>query len=442
MAKQTIGIGTLANDGTGDPLRTAFDKVNDNFTEVYDAISNKGTDVFVVNAADNSIDGSVGVCFIAGGRAEDPNIIGSTGKPVRNDLTPTGWSNDTAYVSGSASVATIGGGYDHVNNQSAGTICGGGHNFIKYNADGHSTIVGGSYNIIAGARSFIGGGRGNAIDSSTAFGVVVGGDDNELLNGDDGFIGGGRLNEISSSNCVVAGGRNNRVSGQYGVIVGGDDNQVSGLYGGIASGLSNVVSGNYSFVHGRSNTVSASDSAAFGHTNTVSHASSLAFGKDAQSRAEGTLTFSPGKVVELGDAQSSSWCTRVRTTNATVTNVSPTMAMPAGKIVAGTFKVMLIAMRDGSADANNDANYAQSSYQLEGGFHWDGTNGLFYDASGTTALGTSPTRNLTAIRDNITIATPPQLRLSAGSLRVAVTGIASTTINWVIRFDLVTTLVS
>ena len=35
MAKQTIGIGTAANDGTGDPLRTAFDKINDNFTELY-----------------------------------------------------------------------------------------------------------------------------------------------------------------------------------------------------------------------------------------------------------------------------------------------------------------------------------------------------------------------------------------------------------------------
>lgn len=35
MAKQLVGIGTTANDGTGDPLRTAFDKVNDNFNEVY-----------------------------------------------------------------------------------------------------------------------------------------------------------------------------------------------------------------------------------------------------------------------------------------------------------------------------------------------------------------------------------------------------------------------
>ena len=35
MAQQTINIGTVANDGTGDPLRTAFDKVNDNFNELY-----------------------------------------------------------------------------------------------------------------------------------------------------------------------------------------------------------------------------------------------------------------------------------------------------------------------------------------------------------------------------------------------------------------------
>lgn len=36
MAKQVINIGTAANDGTGDALRTAFNKSNDNFTELYD----------------------------------------------------------------------------------------------------------------------------------------------------------------------------------------------------------------------------------------------------------------------------------------------------------------------------------------------------------------------------------------------------------------------
>ncbi len=35
MSKQTINIGTTANDGSGDELRVAFDKINDNFNELY-----------------------------------------------------------------------------------------------------------------------------------------------------------------------------------------------------------------------------------------------------------------------------------------------------------------------------------------------------------------------------------------------------------------------
>ena len=44
MAKQTVNLGSSANDGTGDPLRTAFDKINDNFDEVY-AASATGTNI-------------------------------------------------------------------------------------------------------------------------------------------------------------------------------------------------------------------------------------------------------------------------------------------------------------------------------------------------------------------------------------------------------------
>lgn len=37
MAKQTINIGTAPNASDGDPLRTAFAKINSNFDEVYTA---------------------------------------------------------------------------------------------------------------------------------------------------------------------------------------------------------------------------------------------------------------------------------------------------------------------------------------------------------------------------------------------------------------------
>jgi|694.fasta_scaffold130161_2 hypothetical protein len=41
MPKQVIGIGLAVNDGTGDPLRTAFTKTNANFTELYDSVATK-----------------------------------------------------------------------------------------------------------------------------------------------------------------------------------------------------------------------------------------------------------------------------------------------------------------------------------------------------------------------------------------------------------------
>jgi Chaperone of endosialidase len=42
MSKQTINIGSAANDGTGDPLRTAFQKCNGNFDELYVGIDLSG----------------------------------------------------------------------------------------------------------------------------------------------------------------------------------------------------------------------------------------------------------------------------------------------------------------------------------------------------------------------------------------------------------------
>jgi len=35
MVQQVLNVGSTANDGTGDPLRSAFIKVNQNFTELY-----------------------------------------------------------------------------------------------------------------------------------------------------------------------------------------------------------------------------------------------------------------------------------------------------------------------------------------------------------------------------------------------------------------------
>jgi len=59
MTKQTINIGTSVNKGDGDPLRTAFTKINENFTELYN--STGGLDLSnitesIIPSVDNSYD--------------------------------------------------------------------------------------------------------------------------------------------------------------------------------------------------------------------------------------------------------------------------------------------------------------------------------------------------------------------------------------------------
>jgi len=44
MAKEIIDIGLVSGDNTGDPIRVSFDKVNNNFDEVYTA-GPVGTDI-------------------------------------------------------------------------------------------------------------------------------------------------------------------------------------------------------------------------------------------------------------------------------------------------------------------------------------------------------------------------------------------------------------
>ena len=56
MAKQLIGIGQAPNDGNGDPLRIAFDKVNDNFNEVYFALGTTGQSVISLFDSNGNLD--------------------------------------------------------------------------------------------------------------------------------------------------------------------------------------------------------------------------------------------------------------------------------------------------------------------------------------------------------------------------------------------------
>lgn len=124
MAKQTIGIGTTANDGTGDPLRDAFDKVNDNFDEVYSAFtfaSNNATvanNVLIGNSTVNSVANSTTVS-ISNSTSEVTATSGSI--LVGNSTVNTTANSSTIVVSNSTSSITVSEGTITVGNSTVNT---------------------------------------------------------------------------------------------------------------------------------------------------------------------------------------------------------------------------------------------------------------------------------------------------------------------------------
>ena len=58
MTKQVINVGASPNSKSGDPLRTAFTKINENFTELY-------TELYTVPATSKGAVGDVAGTFAA-----------------------------------------------------------------------------------------------------------------------------------------------------------------------------------------------------------------------------------------------------------------------------------------------------------------------------------------------------------------------------------------
>lgn len=87
MAQQTINTGTSVNKGDGDPLRTAFTKINENFTELYTTVGSSLTSGGALNGdltgsvfADDStllVDGVNGTILAANLSGALPAIDGS-----------------------------------------------------------------------------------------------------------------------------------------------------------------------------------------------------------------------------------------------------------------------------------------------------------------------------------------------------------------------------
>ena len=72
MAKQLVNLGSVPNDGTGDPLRTSFNKTNDNFNEIYTTFGD-GSTLSAGNISANYAN-VAGVATVAQGIIGAPNL--------------------------------------------------------------------------------------------------------------------------------------------------------------------------------------------------------------------------------------------------------------------------------------------------------------------------------------------------------------------------------
>lgn len=97
MAQQVLNIGSNANDGTGDNLRAAMIKVNENFTEVYaapgvsDTLTFSGNEITAVRSNDDIVfkPAGTGAVSFPALRIDDNNIVGTRSNDDIN-LLPSG----------------------------------------------------------------------------------------------------------------------------------------------------------------------------------------------------------------------------------------------------------------------------------------------------------------------------------------------------------------
>ena len=104
MAKQSINIGSSANDGQGDALRTAFDKVNDNFTDLYEGGTNNVNVVTI--GKDTAVGGAITLTGSAVSQSGNTFTIntsagqGNSGAIQYNNGGAVAGANDVIYASG------------------------------------------------------------------------------------------------------------------------------------------------------------------------------------------------------------------------------------------------------------------------------------------------------------------------------------------------------
>jgi hypothetical protein len=424
----------ITNGEIGSSVRTKLNEI----ISVANQFSFENSDRNItVRPAINYIEPTVKIAVIAGGgdTGSSTRPYESAGATNRNEI-----GANASYSAGTANYATISGGYDHRNDQLAGTIAGGGHNLLNYEGN-HGTISGGSLNSVLGASNYsvVSGGTLNTIgqDGAALHAVIAGGNSNLIRQGNNNIIGGGLQNNISggAARSVVAGGVLNTItsSAADNTISGGSTNSITGtaVAATIAGGETNTTAANRSFIGGGREISIASGaqySAATGDRVNVSAAGqySFSFGQRTSAIVLGSLNGTGrdfGSVV--GSCQFTTFVVGRQTTDGTLTQLtsagSSTFPVPPENS-AWSGRITVIGRERGTT------NVAMWSWDFG-----------ISKATGNIVIkygGTAPT----ALVDDITVDAVPAITSGTSTFRIAVTGKAATSIDWVARVDLAQTL--
>ena len=166
MAQQTINVGSAPNDGTGTPLRTAFQYTNSNFSELYTAVGPSGNNIVVPGSATITGDLTVNTNVLKVDSTNDRVGIGTATPAAQLHLQAAG--TDTAVIR----LAATGGRTFDIGSTAAGY--GSANNLIIYDITGSAE----RFRIDStGVFTFsnVGGVAGTAMTlNSTGLGVGVG----------------------------------------------------------------------------------------------------------------------------------------------------------------------------------------------------------------------------------------------------------------------------
>ncbi len=228
MTQQIINVGTVANDGTGEALRTAFEAVNDNFTEVYTA-GPVGSNVVIANNT-ISVNGTNGNLILQGNGIGNV-ITNSSVRPQTDavfDLGHPSYRYDTVYAT---YFQGNGAGLTGISVSAGSQILNANSNVRIADINGPVTV---SINNTANVATFL------------ANGVSVNG--NVTVNSGNYFIGNGALltgiststDQIFNGNSRVAIGSSN---GNANISIGGISNVVVVTTSGLTA-VGNVTGGN------------------------------------------------------------------------------------------------------------------------------------------------------------------------------------------------------